>query len=404
MSTTRLDNLKKQIQLNGNIRDVIWVTKQFRKGRIKIYDENHDENILTSVPLISETIFNQFKTCVRVINDIYENAWDIAFEIKKNSENKIFIEIKGIYILFPEINITNRNRKNHLIKDLLVLIQFCNLNNNTLKIFSLKGGRLSLSYAEYQSDYFHSHLSIYKNQIVPNISLPLLRNFCTGSGEINIYQSEINGDGFTEERFMRYAMQILSLVSYESIEGVPYRHLEKISVSLQGGHIYYTDATKKTRFKRKVLDYYRDNDIIPKIDIVIDSSNSYSIVDNESLQKFVLDINYTEEEKRDFFCSCNNNIYYTYGNVPQYSIPPNINTKFIFRGEEKSFNIEPAPSTTDVVNYIIHPDLIKYLKEEIEYELNKNKIRQSTIDRYTPKLSDATESIQSNPVPVPANS
>ena len=46
----------------------------------------------------------------------------------------------------------------------------------------------------------------------------------------------------------------------------------------------------------------------------------------------------------------------------------------------------------------------KYLKEEIEYELNKDKIRKSTIDRYSVELSDATESVQSNPVLVSADS
>lgn len=64
----------------------------------------------------------------------------------------------------------------------------------------------------------------------------------------------------------------------------------------------------------------------------------------------------------------------------------------------------PAPEGVNTVNYIVHPNLIKYLKEEIEYELNKGKIRKGTIDRYTTEFSDATESVQSNPVLVSADS
>ena len=396
MSTRRLNDLEKQIALSGNIRDAAWFTQQYQKGRIKLFNNDNP---------ISSSIFEQFKTAIRVINDIYDNSWDIAFEVKKDFNNKIFLEIKGIYILFPEINITNRDRANHTIKDLLVLIQLYNHNNTTLKIHLLKGGRLTLSYAEYQSDYFHSHLPTSKNSISTGMNLPCLSDFCTGSGEINIYHSNINGDGFSEERFIRYAMQIMSLVSYESIEGTPYRHIRSISARPHSGYCYNADNIRKERFKNKVINYYKQEDKIPVIDIHIDSTNSYCISDNETFKNFIYSIPFNDEDKNWFFCSLgDNNIYYSYGQTPGYAIPPNIQSTFIFRNVEKRMVIEPAPEGVNTVNYIVHPNLIKYLKEEIEYELNKGKIRKSTIDRYSVKLSDATESIQSDPVPVSADS
>lgn len=396
MSTRRLNDLKKQIALSGNIRDAAWFTQQYQKGRIKLL--NNSESI-------SSIVFEQFKTAIRVINDIYDNSWDIAFEVKKDLNNKIFLEIKGIYILFPEINITNRDGANHTIKDLLVLIQFYNYNNTSLRINSLKGGRLTLSYAEYQSDYFHSHLPILKSSISTTMDLPYLSNFCTGSGEINIYQSNINGDGFNEERFIRYVMQIMSLVSYESIEGTPYRYIRSISVRPHSGHYYNADNRRKLRFKNKVIDYYKQENKIPVIDIHIDSTNSYYISDNETFKNFIYSIPFNDEDKNWFFCSLgDNNIYYSYGQTPGYAIPPSVQSTFIFRNVEKRMVIESAPEGVNTVNYIVHPNLIKYLKEEIEYELNKGKIRKSTIDRYSVKLSDATESIQSDPVPVSADS
>ena len=396
MSTRRLNDLKKQIALSGNIRNAAWFTQQYQKGRIKLL--NNSESI-------SSIVFEQFKTAIRVINDIYDNSWDIAFEVKKDLNNKIFLEIKGIYILFPEINITNRDGANHIIKDLLVLIQFYNYNNTSLRINSLKGGRLTLSYAEYQSDYFHSHLPIFKNSISTTMDLPYLSNFCTGSGEINIYQSNINGDGFNEERFIRYVMQIMSLVSYESIEGTPYRYIRSISVRPHSGSYYNVENRRKERFKNKVISYYKQEDKIPVIDIHIDSTNSYYISDNETFKNFIYSIPFNDEDKNWFFCSLgDNNIYYSYGQTPGYAIPPSVQSTFIFRNVEKRMVIESAPEGVNTVNYIVHPNLIKYLKEEIEYELNKGKIRKSTIDRYSVKLSDATESIQSDPVLVSADS
>ena len=390
-----INKIKEQIQLSGNIRNVSWFTHQFEKGRI--YMRGSSE-------VMSQNVFNKFKSAIRIISDIYENSWDINFEVSSHN-NKLKIEIQGIYILFPIVNITNRDNNRHTIKDLLVEIRLYNRGNQNIRIDSLKGGRLTLSYAEYQSDYFHSHLSTTKGVISSGMTLPYMDSFCTGSGEINIFQLSINGDGFTEERFMRYAMQILSLVSYESIEGTPYRYMNRIGTHSRSGSYFHLDNRRKELFFQKVINWYKQTETIPNIDITIDSTNSYSVAQNENFQKFVEKVDYEDNDKARFFCILGeNNNYYAYNSAPVFTTPPTVRTTFIFRSEVKNMVIEPAPQRNTTVTHIIHPGLIKHLKEEIEYELNKGKIRKSTIDRYTSESSHATESVQSNPVLVSADS
>ena len=390
-----INKIKEQIQLSGNIRNVSWFTHQFEKGRI--YMRGSSE-------VMSQNVFNKFKSAIRIISDIYENSWDINFEVSSHN-NKLKIEIQGIYILFPIVNITNRNNNRHTIKDLLVEIRLYNRGNQNIRIDSLRGGRLTLSYAEYQSDYFHSHLSTTKGVISSDMTLPYMSSFCTGSGEINIFQCNINGDGFTEERFMRYAMQILSLVSYESIEGTPYRYMNRIGTHSRSGSYFHLDNRRKELFFQKVINWYKQTETIPNIDITIDSTNSYSVAQNENFQKFVEKVDYEDNDKARFFCILGeNNNYYAYNSAPVFTTPPTVRTTFIFRSEVKNMVIEPAPQRNTTVTHIIHPGLIKHLKEEIEYELNKGKIRKSTIDRYTSESSHATESVQSNPVLVSADS
>ena len=390
-----INKIKEQIQLSGNIRNVVWFTHQFEKGRI--YMRGSSE-------VMSQNVFDKFKSAIRIINDIYENSWDINFEVSSHN-NKLRIEIQGIYILFPIVNITNRNNKKHTIKDLLVEIILHSHINQDIRIDSLKGGRLTLSYAEYQSDYFHSHLSTTKGAISSGMTLPYMDSFCTGSGEINIYHSNINGDGFNEERFMRYAMQILSLVSYESIEGTPYRYMNNIRTYSRSGSYFHLDNRRKELFFQKVTNWYKQSETIPNIDIIIDSTNSYSVAQNENFQKFVEEVYYEDNDKARFFCILGeNNNYYAYNSAPGFTTPPTVRTTFIFRSEVKNMVIEPAPQGNTTVTHIIHPSLIKHLKEEIEYELNKGKIRKSTIDRYTSESSHATESVQPNPVLVSADS
>ena len=392
MNTSKI---KEQIQLSGNIRNVAWFTHQFEKGRV--YMRGSDE-------VMSQNVFDKFRSAIRVINDIYDNSWDINFKLAFHNK-KLRIEIQGIYVLFPIVNITNRNNRRHTIKDLLVEIRIYNNRNQNIRIENLRGGRLTLSYAEYQSDYFHSHLSITKSAISRDMILPYMNSFCTGSGEINIYQSNINGDGFTEERFMRYAMQILSLVSYESIEGTPYRYMDRIRTHSRSGSHFHLDNRKKELFFQKVINWYKQLETIPNIDITIDSTNSYSVALNENFQKFVENVQYEDNDKARFFCILGeNNNYYAYNSAPGFTTPPTVRNTFIFRSEVKNMVIEPAPQGNTTVTHIIHPSLIKYLKEEIEYELNKGKIRKSTIDRYTSESSNATESVQSNPVLVSADS
>lgn len=389
------NKIKEQIQLSGNIRNVAWFTHQFEKGRVYL---------IGSDEVMSQNVFDKFKSAIRIINDIYDNSWDINFKLAFHN-NKLRIEIQGIYILFPIVNITNRDNKRHTIKDLLVEIRIYNHRNQDIRIENLKGGRLTLSYAEYQSDYFHSHLSITKGAISNGMTLPYMDNFCTGSGEINIYQSNINGDGFTEERFMRYAMQILSLVSYESIEGTPYRYMDRIRTHSRSGSYFHLDNRRKELFFQKVINWYKQLETIPNIDITIDSTNSYSVVLNENFLKFVENVQYEADDKAKFFCILGeSNNYYAYNSASGFTTPPTVRNTFIFRSEVKNMVIEPAPQGNTTVTHIIHPSLIKYLKEEIEYELNKGKIRKSTIDRYTSESSNATESVQSNPVLVSADS
>ena len=196
--------LKEGIQLNGNMRNPTWLIRQFSKGRLFI-----DGTLLT------EKTFQEFKIAVKVINDIYEGSWDTEFELRI-SDKKIQIDIKGLLIHFPEIQIRNKNSNKHQIKNLFIRVNL-RIQIDRLALDYIDGARTSLSYAEWQSNYFHSHLSTTSMNITADSKYPYFGGFCTGSGEINIYMADINGEGFSEERFIKFAMQLMTLASYESI-------------------------------------------------------------------------------------------------------------------------------------------------------------------------------------------
>ena len=385
--------LKEGIQLNGNMRNPTWVTRQFSKGRLFI-----DGTLLT------EKTFQEFKIAVKVINDIYEGSWDTEFELRI-SDKKIQIDIKGLLIHFPEIQIRNKNSNKHQIKNLFIRVNL-QIRTDRLPLDYIDGARTSLSYAEWQSNYFHSHLSTTSMNITADSKYPYFMGFCTGSGEINIYMADINGEGLTEERFIKFAMQLMTLASYESIEGTPYRYMSRIRDRPSSGRLFMLTPSSHNNFKRQVLDYYKNLGETPNIDITINSQGLYEIANNQKFLNFLTKVSYSNRAR--YFCLLDpiSKVYYSIEGIPGYSMPPVNPNTFIFRNERiKVMEIQtPAIEEDRVVEEELHPSLINYIKKELEYELNKDKIRQSTINRYRIDSSDARESIQSDPILVSTDS
>lgn len=374
--------LKEGIQLNGNMRNPTWVTRQFSKGRLFI-----------NGILLTEKTFQEFKTAVKVINDIYEGSWDTEFELRV-SNKKIQIDIKGLLIHFPEVEIRNSGSNKHQIKNLFIKINF-RIYTNGLGLGYIDGARTSLSYAEWQNNYFHSHLSTVSADLRVEDKYPYFIGFCTGSGEINIYMADINGEGFTEERFIKFAMQLMTLASYESIEGTPYRYMSSIRDRPSSGRMFISSSTNSSNFKREVLGYYKRLGEIPNIDITINSQGLYEISNNQKFLNFLTEVSYSNRAR--YFCLLDpiSKIYYSIEGIPGYTIPPVNPNTFIFRNERiKVMEIQTPPREgASVVEEELYPNLINYIKKELEYELNKDKIRQSTIDRYRIDSGDARESV-----------
>ena len=385
--------LKEGIQLNGNMRNPTWVTRQFSKGRLFI-----DGTLLT------EKTFQEFKIAVKVINDIYEGSWDTEFELRI-SDKKIQIDIKGLLIHFPEIQIRNKNSNKHQIKNLFIRVNL-RIQIDRLALDYIDGARTSLSYAEWQSNYFHSHLSTTSMNITADSKYPYFNGFCTGSGEINIYMADINGEGFSEERFIKFAMQLMTLASYESIEGTPYRYMSNIRDRPSSGRLFMLTSSSHYNFKRQVLDYYKNLGETPNIDITINSQGLYEIANNQKFLNFLTKVSYSNRAR--YFCLLDpiSKVYYSIEGIPGYSMPPVNPNTFIFRNERiKVMEIQtPAIEEDRVVEEELHPSLINNIKKELEYELNKNKIRQSTINRYKIELDNAREGVQSDPILVSTDS
>lgn len=342
----------------------------YEKNKPKYIQSLYDNKELSiSDYPVNETKFSRIKYIGSACTEIFKNRWD--FEFDNNFKN-----IKGIIIYFPEFIIRNKDNKEHNIKDLFVKLKL----DSSARVTNIQGYRSTLTYAEYSSNYVHSHLSTHYKENTNTFS-----EFCLGTGSINktlsLYNTDLNRD-----TFLNLLLELYPLVTYESLEGTPYRKIEDI-------HCKYVDTISKYWL-------YNDN----KRDIYINSVkvNNKNIVlnfnrDPETQQFKIIEDNLFEELcKKDIpdsllcvqiegnYCNSNyvSNSFSLYPVIDKYT--------FEFLGKDIKFKVIDFPDNNVdpiVLEKIVHPELKNKLKQHIEQKVNENIIRQSIRERYENKTS-----------------
>lgn len=158
---------------------------------------------------------------------------EAIYEIAKDIFGEPFVHLNiqtptRFYIIvhFPEVNITNSKRRTHVIKDLYVKINIdlnyiTDVNNDQVANIELDGWRGSLSEEEYQSSYSHSHFS--------GNGIERWSTFCLGSSDFAMILQTMKFS-ITPEDWTLLFLSLENYVSWESIEGGPYKHIESISL------------------------------------------------------------------------------------------------------------------------------------------------------------------------------
>jgi hypothetical protein len=188
-----------------------------------------------------------------------------------------------ITIHFPELFVTNKNRtqKPHKVTDLYVRMVFTPLFNDAIghgKFF--QGARTSLTFAEICTNYTFSHLSGSWNQRG-------FSDFCLGSTEFNAMCMDMANE-WNPTYFEIFCQQLPDYLSWESLDGGPYRKIGEITENAQsrGGHVNPT-AGELTAFYRKFLQSKH------KFDAEIVANQFYYgvlVLNDEKFQKAVTDV------------------------------------------------------------------------------------------------------------------
>jgi hypothetical protein len=412
-----LEKIKDCFLKAGVSTDFSWFLDKFERGKLCFFDktlndtyeiyEDYDKfYILDKTKEEDVETFVNFRNVIKALNNFYPNRWDIDIEfiyndfVTTSDDYKIVILIKGIIIYYPNITISNEKNRQHSIKDLFVNLKF-ELNRKTKKvnIIGIFGRRATLTYEEVCSNYAHSHLNPnivrYFDTKDKNYFRNLITRFCTGSGEINILLAEYNSNDFSEDRFNLILVQLMTLISWESIEGTPYRYIGNIKISLNSSTPKEIKLCSSYYNHIKYIKEGIENKKVEPEDLKFIIKNSRVELDENAFDNFILKLsNSCLITKSYFICFEFDGKYYTHDSIKPSEIKYYKYTEqnpIIFRGEEFPFTIiypeEVKKEEVEKSLILFKPAALKF-KKEIEDEINEKIIRNNII-RYKSK-SDST--------------
>lgn len=162
-----------------------------------------------------------------VLERVFPGNWELNME-----QGELIIH-------FPLFDIINQNGSIHTIKNLFVT---ANIDEEMLFTDeAIYGLRTSFSAKEVSYNYFHSHLesreiSGFKER----------GTFCLGTGPIieNLIDLTCDADPISFEMFLR---QLDIYIKWESIEGTPWRYIEKIAYDVDSSTSPYGYGTSQIR-------------------------------------------------------------------------------------------------------------------------------------------------------------
>lgn len=148
-------------------------------------------------------------------------------------DNRIIEFRNDVIVHFPEIEITNSNKKSHIIRDLYVKVHIStnvdddyededDLEGLHIVTIGLDGMRTTYTLPEADKNYNHSHLSCG--------GFCQWSTFCLGKSDFTILIANLSLDP-VEEQWQMFFLALDKYVRWESIEGGPYARLEEIGNS-----------------------------------------------------------------------------------------------------------------------------------------------------------------------------
>ena len=341
---------------------------------------------------------NKLNNLIRAI-DLFEEKYEDKVElhwIRKGFNNYAPV----FKVLYPKFNIINSEGKSHEIRDLFVLHEFYYSSFGSFTIHRPEGGRLSKTVEEVVSGYQQSHLTSHSEWL----SSPLdATSFCLGnSTDVAMMLAEFEAE-LDWDRLELYLYCVDSMISWESLEGVPYRYISSIKNSTSPSVGSY-DTRNAERIVQRIL----SNKIPLDVDFYVKDSR-YRIATNKRASNFIKEVVLERLEisaYKNILVTVDPNNCQRYLAMGTTSISKGmeiINKEHytIFRGKKVYPRVikekQEKEKQVSIEDYIIYPKFLEHVCRELEYKIYEKAVANSAA-RYLSTISDANRSVASDTV------
>lgn len=307
---------------------------------------------------------------------VHEDLWDIQFDwqLRRTPDVPVmgFYTYKfNIIIRFPEFEISNSIGLRTKIQDLFVAIPV-EILEDSLRFGNIEGGRTTFTPSEFNK-YIHSHISA---------SVPCqYERFCTGTGEINNLVAMLNGmtnTDFDLDLFSLYLMHLNTFVSWESLEGTPYKYISQLLESTGG--VKPIENTHLSYYQDILIQHLKDEEHYRRNITWRISDGKYEIIDNYQLEKVLITLlkdvatYYTEDS---LFCLKNNKGEYIIQRSLMNMSSIDNSKYLVFRGEKFYQKIVDDFEPLHDPELYVNPSIKNYFKKQLENAANSKAITKS---------------------------
>lgn len=339
-----------------------------------------DKNILTIADANTTNIYTlskvkeEFFAILDLFEDKYKEFVDLDF--KKNTNTGKFEPF--FKVLYPNVIIRNTAGNSHLIRDLVVIHSF-HFSHNSVCPLSLKGGRFTKTNLEVMSGYQQSHLpssSSWENYPF------IVSSFCVG-GDTDV--SRMISEFQVEMDLARYELFLFcvdSMITWESLEGVPYRKMADIKNSTSN-----LVLSSQSHYEQEVVQKILSTQIPLNLDFYI-QDNIYRIKPNLKASNFIKQIlldNYPYSTYKSIIVSKDPDNYGVFLQMDKSEKVRNISIKkdyTIFRGKKIYPKIAKEKSKKEkisITDYIVYPKFLKNVLRSLEIRIYEKAVVKSTI-------------------------
>ena len=265
-----------------------------------------------------------------------------------------------IHIYFPFLTVRNSQNLKDNIEDLYIRIRlspFLNAITNDYGIY-FEGIRTTFSARHWNSNYNFSHMALGANQLV-------FSKFCLGSTDFSVLCNSLHCQ-HESNNFNLYCQQLKDYLSWESLEGVPYKKM---------GDIRTVDSQSVSITSSQLNSYfisYLSHDFMPDFKIEqCDTAYIIKVDNNDRFKEFVTSLITNENHFQSW--NSETKTYFNRnsgGNVDvDYIMRNNSNVLLTFKGKDIKLIVKNENVVVDNNQRVAHSSIINHILNEINKKI-----------------------------------